>query len=105
MAVSAPTHPDHRRSFLAGEVRLLTNPVTAGYVQNPISVYYCYNTKGSLELCIAEVTNTPWAAKVRFLFRPAGEEVPKALHVSPFMDMQSTWYLFLLPATDEHAVT
>ena len=74
-----------------GAVKLLTKPVTAGYIQNPISVYYCYSREGALTQCIAEVTNTPWAAKVIFLFNPEGQSVPKALHVSPFMDMQNTW--------------
>jgi hypothetical protein len=73
-------------------VRLLTHPPSAGYSQNPISVYYCYGADGGqLERCIAEVTNTPWGERVTFLFRPGGETVPKALHVSPLMDMRSTW--------------
>ena len=46
---------------------------------------------GDLAVCIAEVTNTPWGARVTFLFDPAGQSVPKAMHVSPFMDMASTW--------------
>ena len=37
------------------------------------------------------MTNTPWGERVTFLFDPKGEQVPKALHVSPFMDMQGTW--------------
>lgn len=81
-----------RLAGTAGPVRLLTHPSSAGYTQNPISVYYCYNADSSqLEQCIAEVTNTPWAERVTFLFRPGGETVPKALHVSPLMDMRSTW--------------
>ena len=70
---------------------LLTTPISAGYSQNPISVYYCLDATGDLNMCIAEVTNTPWGARVTFLFRPGGQDVPKAMHVSPFMDMQSTW--------------
>lgn len=70
---------------------LLTHPAAAGYVQNPISVYYCHAKDGSLPWAIAEVTNTPWAARVTFLFRPDGHTVPKSLHVSPFMDMKNTW--------------
>ena len=77
--------------FLAGEVLLLTTPISAGYTQNPISVYYCLDAAGVLCVCIAEVTNTPWGARVTFLFRPDGQRVPKAMHVSPFMDMRSTW--------------
>eukprot|EP00884_Botryococcus_braunii_P021238 jgi/Botrbrau1/7799/Bobra.0159s0227.1 len=41
----------HRR----GAWSCLTHPWAAGYVQNPISVYYCYAADGSLPWCIAEV--------------------------------------------------
>lgn len=75
----------------AGPVYLLTNPISAGYHQNPISVYYCYRADMHLERCIAEVTNTPWGERVTFLFDPAGTHAPKALHVSPMMDMDNTW--------------
>ncbi len=39
----------------AGHVLLLTNPISAGYTQNPISVYYCHGAAGSLVRGIAEV--------------------------------------------------
>jgi len=79
----------------SGPVKILTNPISAGYVQNPISVYYCYcsDEAQTLDKCIAEVTNTPWGDRVRFVFNPRGEDVPKSLHVSPFMDMRGTWRL------------
>ncbi|KAK9813210.1 hypothetical protein WJX72_010648 [[Myrmecia] bisecta] len=76
-----------------GKVEILTDPISAGYVLNPISVYYCYSDAGQLETCIAEVTNTPWAERVTFAFNPEGEQVPKTLHVSPLMDMKSSWRL------------
>jgi len=74
-------------------VRLLTNPRSAGFTENPISVYYLYGASGALALAIAEVTNTPWGERVRFSFAPGGDVVPKALHVSPFMDMRGRWAL------------
>jgi DUF1365 family protein len=97
-----------------GRVLLLTLPAAAGYVQNPISVYYCYDKEQErrgggealaaegkpappLRRCIAEVTNTPWGERVSFVFDPKGAAVPKSLHVSPFMDMRNVW---LLKATD-----
>ncbi|XP_060179608.1 uncharacterized protein LOC132609577 isoform X1 [Lycium barbarum] len=73
---------------------LLTIPPSVGYVQNPLSLYYCYDIEGSsqtLKKCIAEVTNTPWGERVSFLFNPNSDVVAKALHVSPFMDMLGTW--------------
>jgi DUF1365 family protein len=39
----------------AGKVLLLTNPVVGGYVQNPFSVYYCYDKTDKLQRSIAEV--------------------------------------------------
>mmetsp|Transcript_23629 Transcript_23629/g.65539 ORF Transcript_23629/g.65539 Transcript_23629/m.65539 type:complete len:298 (-) Transcript_23629:69-962(-) len=85
----------------SGPVKLLTNPKAAGYIQNPISVYYCYLEGSRLDKCIAEVTNTPWGDRVRFIFNPRGEDVPKSLHVSPFMDMRATWHL-VAPAPLDH---
>jgi hypothetical protein len=53
----------------AGRVLLLTTPSSAGYIQNPISVYYCYSRSsagggatangGLLQRAIAEV-RTRW---------------------------------------------
>eukprot|EP00897_Mesotaenium_endlicherianum_P001407 jgi/Mesen1/1294/ME000013S00779 len=57
----------------AGTVLLLTNPVSVGYEQNPISVYYCFRPA-------AAVTNTPWGERVTFAFDPNGGG-----------DMRSTW--------------
>jgi DUF1365 family protein len=73
-----------RLAGTAGPVRLLTHPPAAGYSQNPISVYYCYSADGSsLEQCIAEVTNTPWAERVSFLFRQAKVGTASALAPVP----------------------
>ena len=90
------------RSGADGPVKLLTSPWTFGYVQNPISVYYMYDTKkkscsedgiASLRACAAEVTNTPWGERVVFDFDPKGQRVPKSLHVSPFMDALGDWFI------------
>ncbi|GER42723.1 hypothetical protein STAS_19538 [Striga asiatica] len=73
---------------------LLTIPPSVGYVQNPLSLYYCYDVEGTtrkLSKCIAEVTNTPWGERVTFLFNPNSDLVAKPLHVSPFMDMLGNW--------------
>ena len=74
---------DEARAFAStdGPVLLLTDPAAAGYHQNPISVYYCYDAAGALATCIAEVTNTPWGERVTFLFDPNKDVVPKSLHV------------------------
>lgn len=82
-----------RLSGCDGRVRALLMPESAGYEQNPICVYYCYDAAGALRCCIAEVTNTPWGDRVAFPFAPAADETPKPLHVSPLQDMQSSWAL------------
>uniref|UniRef100_A0A803MIT4 Uncharacterized protein n=1 Tax=Chenopodium quinoa TaxID=63459 RepID=A0A803MIT4_CHEQI len=79
---------------LLNTIFLLTIPPSVGYEQNPLSLYYCYdqeNSSTSLKKCIAEVTNTPWGERVSFVFNPSSDVVAKALHVSPFMDMQGSW--------------
>ncbi|XP_038883201.1 uncharacterized protein LOC120074219 [Benincasa hispida] len=78
----------------SGPVYLLTIPTSVGYVQNPLSLYYCYEIENSaqhLKKCIAEVTNTPWGERVSFVFNPNFDVVAKPLHVSPFMDMLGNW--------------
>lgn len=81
---------------------VLTNPKAAGYIQNPISVYYCHDrATGALARGIAEVTNTPWAERVTFVFNPGNETVPKALHVSPLMDMANRWRLVATPPAEK----
>ncbi|KAG0565517.1 hypothetical protein M758_8G191400 [Ceratodon purpureus] len=77
----------------SGPVHLLTMPTSMGYEQNPLSVYYCYDEQGGVSQCIAEVTNTPWAERVTFLFAPGLDQVAKPLHVSPFMDMKAVWQM------------
>ncbi|KAK2393891.1 hypothetical protein P8452_15810 [Trifolium repens] len=88
--------PDEARQITDtnGPILLLTIPPSVGYEQNPLSVYYCYDVEDSdthLKKCIAEVTNTPWAERVTFIFNPHSDLVAKALHVSPFMDMLGSW--------------
>ncbi|KGN49404.1 uncharacterized protein LOC101204586 isoform X1 [Cucumis sativus] len=84
-----------RVASTSGPVFLLTIPASVGYEQNPLSLYYCYQTDQDsaqhLEKCIAEVTNTPWGERVTFVFNPSSDLVAKPLHVSPFMDMLGNW--------------
>ncbi|KAL6880210.1 hypothetical protein ACP4OV_011775 [Aristida adscensionis] len=88
---------DARRiASTSGSVHLLTIPKSVGYEQNPLSIYYCYDSAaqeqdGELKMCIAEVTNTPWGERVMFTFKPASDLIAKPLHVSPFMDMLGNW--------------
>jgi DUF1365 family protein len=67
-----------------GPIRLLTHLRTFGHCFNPVSFYYCFGEQ--LEAVVAEVTNTPWGERHAYVL-PAGGDMDKALHVSPFMPM------------------
>ncbi|GAB2226284.1 hypothetical protein Droror1_Dr00022085 [Drosera rotundifolia] len=113
-AVPSNAPPDHfsadqARKFADtnGPVFLLTIPPSVGYVQNPLSLYYCYevqDSSSSLKKCIAEVTNTPWGERVSFVFDPNSDVAAKALHVSPFMDMQGSWSMKATAPGDDLSV-
>ena len=46
-----------------GAIRLLTNLRYFGFMINPISLYYCFNSREEVEFVVAEVTNTPWGER------------------------------------------
>jgi uncharacterized protein len=76
-------------------IRLLTLPRIAGYVFNPISVYFCFGDAAGAPLCaIAEVGNTFGEHKLYLLPAPEAEDgslftlrVPKHYYVSPFSSL------------------
>ncbi|CAE8629024.1 unnamed protein product [Polarella glacialis] len=85
-----------------GPVRLMTMPRRLGYVFNPLSVYYVYDTSGvNVVANVLEVSNTPWNEEHLYVL-PAGKEnvVQKAFHVSPFQPMD-TEMLWEVPAPGE----
>lgn len=84
----------------AGPVRVLTHVRSLGYVFNPVSFYYCYAEDGeTLEAVVAEITNTPWHERHRYVIAAkdglASDEFAKSFHVSPFFPMQQRyrWHL------------
>lgn len=77
-----------------GRVTLLTLPRVAGYIFNPVSIYYCFNAEGSPICSVAEVGNTFREMKLFLLRREelnAGTTfakiVPKHFYVSPFSSL------------------
>jgi DUF1365 family protein len=89
-----------------GPVRVLTHPRVLGTCFNPVSFYYCFSEAEELEAVVAEVTNTPWGERHAYVLRREGAgpvlggEHDKALHVSPFMDMEQR-YRWKVPAPGE----
>lgn len=92
----------------AGAIRLLTHFRYFGFAMNPISLYYCFDARERVEAVVAEVTNTPWGEQTCYVLdarnsasrgdsreSPGGEargdilamRAVKALHVSPFLQM------------------
>ena len=85
-----------------GPIRLLTHLRYFGYVMNPISVYYCFSPDASrVQALVAEVTNTPWGERHVYVVEPEPDAsglwlragFAKALHVSPFMQMDQRYDL------------
>lgn len=92
-----------------GPIRVLTNLRMFGYVQNPVTFYYCFAAGGRrVETVVAEITNTPWGERHTYAVTTSDGVEPtgprgratdrdhvfdKAFHVSPFMDMDHayTW--------------
>jgi hypothetical protein len=78
----------------SGAIRLLTHLRYAGLEFNPVSFFYCFDAAGSLEAIVADVTNTPWNERHRYVIaadparlgRPRAA-IKKEFHVSPFMPM------------------
>ncbi len=79
-------------------IRLVTLPRIAGYVFNPISVYFCFDDpEGAPQCAIAEVGNTFGEHKLYLLPRPHAASrapsalftlrVPKHYYVSPFSSL------------------
>lgn len=84
----------------SGPIRLLANIRYWGFIINPISCYYCFDSSGTvLEAILLDVTNTPWKERQQYVLScdisVAEQKIDfsKAMHVSPFMpmDMDYQW--------------
>jgi DUF1365 family protein len=77
-----------------GRVLRLQAPRSLGVAFNPVRFFYCWEGE-ELAAVIAEVTNTPWGDRHRYVLDPAGGRLDKAMHVSPFqpMDQEYAWRL------------
>lgn len=62
-----------------GPVRMLTHLRYWGYCFNPVTFYYCFAPGGErLEAIVAEITNTPWNERHRYVLDPAESEAAQA---------------------------
>jgi DUF1365 family protein len=77
-----------------GPIRMLAHLRTWGWSFNPIVFYFAFTPDGdAVDTLLAEVTNTPWHERHAYVL-PIGAPAldrpirfAKALHVSPFMDL------------------
>jgi len=85
---------------VTGSIRLLTHLRYFGYVFNPLSVYFCYDSSDkNITHVVAEVSNTPWKEQHCYVIKNHSSQKSitsthqKEFHVSPFlnMDMQYNW--------------
>ncbi|MEV0646180.1 DUF1365 domain-containing protein [Phytomonospora sp. NPDC050363] len=82
-----------------GRILLLTHARVAGYVFNPLSVYWCHDPAGRLVCVVAEVHNT-YGGRHRYLLRPDTDgrlRADKTFYVSPFLPVDGR-YTLRLPA-------
>jgi DUF1365 family protein len=101
-----------------GRVLLITLPRVLGYLFNPVSFYFCFNSAGLLVGAIAEVTNTFHEVKPYFIPPVIGSDgtitlrlrTPKHFYVSPFsgLDLEFDFALHaprekLAVRIDDHA--
>jgi DUF1365 family protein len=73
-----------------GRICLLTQPRSWGLSFNPVSLFYCFESDGSLAAILCEVSNTPWRERYHYVLptHATGESchrVAKSFHVSPFL--------------------
>jgi uncharacterized protein len=99
-AVRALVHERTGRA-LEGPIRLLTQMRTAGYVFNPVSLYYGFKPSGELDAVVADVSNTPWNERHAYVL-PAKEgrvdaRAEKEFHVSPFLPMSHEYRFTVEP--------
>jgi len=77
-----------------GHIGLLTHLRYAGYLINPVSFYYCWDSNDEkVEAIVADVTNTPWNERHCYVLADDADRSgvratsTKDFHVSPFMQM------------------
>lgn len=80
-----------------GSIQIYTQPRFWGFGFNPVSFYWCHNSENELEAVVAEITNTPWNERHRYVLpahtsTASGQDkwrfdFAKDFHVSPFMPM------------------
>jgi len=83
------------------QIKLLCYPRFFGYVFNPLSVFFIYNKDSELISILYEVKNT-FGEQHTYIFKAKKNENPiqhmckKKFHVSPFIEMDCTYFFRIL---------
>ena len=101
LAVSGIALGDH------GRIVMLANARVLGYVFDPLTVFWCYDSAGTLACIVAEVHNT-YGQRHAYLLHPDAKgrsETSKEFYVSPFFDVSGTYGLTFTLTPDTVAAT
>jgi cyclopropane fatty-acyl-phospholipid synthase-like methyltransferase/DUF1365 family protein len=93
---------EHGVDLDGGQVTMLAQARSLGYVFNPLSLFWCHAPSGALVCVIAEVHNT-YGQRHRYLVFPddrGGAVTSKEFYVSPFYPVDG-YYRMSLPEPDE----
>jgi uncharacterized protein len=94
-----------------GKIYLITNVRTFGYVFNPVSFYFCFNSGGHAVCAIPEVGNTFGEMKPYLLKKDDETEngfrkrVTKYFYVSPFIELDTEFDFNLLIPNEKLHIT
>ena len=90
-------------------VRLLAIPRVLGHAFNPISFFFCYDSEGRLGAVLHHVRNTFGDHVVYRIAVPQGaarirQRAAKAMHVSPFFDMEGRYDFSFTPPGETFSI-
>ena len=91
------------------KIKLLCYPRIFGYVFNPLSVFFIYNKNSELISILYEVKNT-FGEQHTYIFKTKENEnyikhtCKKKFHVSPFIEMDCTYFFKILKPSEKISV-
>ena len=91
------------------KIKLLCYPRILGYVFNPLSVFFIYNKNSELISILYEVKNT-FGEQHTYVFKTKENEnyikhtCKKKFHVSPFIEMDCTYFFKILKPSEKISV-
>ena len=98
---------EHGVDLHGGAITMLAHARSAGYVFNPLSLFWCHDPAGEVVAVVAEVHNT-YGERHAYVLRPDGAgraEVAKQFRVSPFYPVDGYYRLSVPEPGERLAVT